>query len=100
MANGSFGLKECETCGKVFMKKARNQRYCCPKCRGENMEVRERKRDRERARYFSKKKEALDEEIRKRSKPDLAQIENAARAAGMSYGRYIAAKRMKERVGA
>lgn len=78
-----LGLEaKCEECGLIFEKKRNNQRYCCPEC---SKAGRLRKsRENHRAARLAKQRQA------KNRKPTLSEINQKARAAGMTYGKYMA----------
>ena len=63
----------------IFIKQNYNQRYCCDECRrkGNQRKARERYRQQIAAKQKNKK-------------PTLADINSKARAAGMTYGKYMA----------
>lgn len=69
----------CGNCGLIFEKQNYNQRYCCDACRrkGNSRKSKERYRLQKIAKQKNKK-------------PTLADINNKARAAGMTYGKYMA----------
>ena len=75
-------VKECMWCKKPFMPHHVSQIYCGAECKrhAESQKARERPK-----KYKSYKKK---EKPRKRN--DLAEIDKAARAAGLSYGQYVA----------
>lgn len=72
----------CEECGKIFAKKTTNQRYCCPECQraGRRRKARE---------YYLLEKRTKKAKGKKRP-PSLTEINKKARAAGMTYGKYMA----------
>lgn len=72
----------CEACGKIFVKNTYNQRYCCPACQrtGTRMKAREYQRE-----LYAKKRQA-----KKKKPPSLTEINQKARATGMTYGKYMA----------
>lgn len=72
----------CEECGLIFEKKTNNQRYCCPECK--KIGQRRKSRERQRAKYVKKG------QAKKKKPPSLAEINQSARAAGMTYGQYMA----------
>lgn len=72
----------CENCGLIFEKQHHNQHYCCDACR------RQAYRRRQRERYMQQKE--LNQKSRKNRKPTLSEINQKARAAGMTYGEYMA----------
>lgn len=73
----------CEECGIIFDKKTNNQRYCCPECK----KIGQRRKSREyyRAHYVPK-----GQAEEKKKPPSLTEINQKARAAGMTYGQYMA----------
>ena len=73
----------CEECGIIFDKKTNNQRYCCPECK----KIGQRRKAREyyRAHYVPK-----GQAEEKKKPPSLTEINQKARAAGMTYGQYMA----------
>lgn len=74
-------LKNCKFCGKQFLAAKKNHIYCCHNC---SLKSRQR-RDREL--YKEEKKEKTR---RKKKQNRIAEINEAARAAGMTYGQYVA----------
>ena len=70
----------CENCGLIFEKQHHNQRYCCDECR--------RKGNRRKTKERYKQQKAVRKI--KNKKPTLSEINNKARAAGMTYGKYMA----------
>ena len=73
----------CEECGIIFEKQANNQRYCCEECK--KIGQRRKSREYQRAKYV--KKGQAEE---KNKPPSLTEINQRARAAGMTYGQYMA----------
>lgn len=84
-----IGLEaKCEYCDLIFEKKKNNQRYCCPEC---SKAGRLRKsRDYHRAERLAKQKQ------KENKKPTLSDINQRARAAGMTYGKYMAQEYSKQ----
>lgn len=74
----------CPVCNRVFTKRHYNQRYCCGECTAEMVRRNSKKRGQERT-----EKERETRRKRKKGKSELARINQLARAAGMSYGRYV-----------
>lgn len=72
----------CENCGLIFEKQHHRQAYCCDACRQQG------KRRKQTERYRQLKE--LNQSKRKNKKPTLADINSKARAAGMTYGKYMA----------
>ncbi|MEG1619638.1 MAG: hypothetical protein RR335_08780 [Eubacterium sp.] len=71
--------KRCGGCGHLFDPKAGNQRYCGPAC------------------YRLAKQREKDEKIRKIvDRESLENIEAQARDHGLTYGGYMAKKRMED----
>ena len=71
--------KLCGICGKEFEVKAKNQRYCCCECKSKATKIAQAK-GREKTREAKKKKT---------EKLSVTEIDKLAKAAGMSYGKYI-----------
>lgn len=73
----------CEQCGQVFVKKTYNQIYCCPAC--------QRKGQRRKAKEdYYQEKCSKKSKAKKKKPPSLIEINKKARAAGMTYGQYMA----------
>ena len=62
----------CQYCGKEFISQNPHAKYCCEKCRREY--------------YKSKPKPVVENEVKKKT---LAEINEEARNAGMTYGKYV-----------
>lgn len=83
----------CKRCGQSFQRDKRSRLQYCPSCRA--IETREqkkewRRRSRQRERFNSMAGElGLIHETRN-SAAEISQLAQAARAAGMSYGQYVA----------
>ena len=78
----------CPICNKTFIPLKGPQKYCSKECQYENKKLSERARRSERRTIQRHKPN------RKSQKP-LVDIAIAARAAGMSYGQYVAREMMK-----
>lgn len=93
-------MKECKNCGNPFEPKNQQQMYCCEKCR---LSAR---RDTYQRKYLrkcrQKKLEAETNERKKKAEKQnlLAEMNRLAKAAGMSYGQYMAVLRMQRMRGA
>ena len=73
-----FGLTHCPYCGKKFWRNSPNNQYCCTE-HGE--------------RYRAKRaKEDAAERAAKKPAESIADISKKARAAGLTYGQYMAAR--------
>lgn len=76
--------KKCDVCGETFLTYRENVKYCSNDCRQEGHHRR-----------------AMERDARKREKEmaisTLAETNQAAREAGMSYGRYVALQWLKEK---
>ena len=72
----------CEECGLVFVKKTYNQIYCCPACQRKG----QRRKSKDYWQQYSNKAKAK----KKKKPPSLIEINQKARAAGMTYGQYMA----------
>lgn len=86
-------IKKCEYCGNEYVYRASNSRYCSVTCR--NRCNNERKKETNNAineEYKARRKEQKqkEEERKKKDKTSLQKKINAARALGMSYGKYVA----------
>ena len=86
-------IKKCEYCGNEYVYRASNSRYCSVTCR--NRRNNERKKEKNNVideAYKAKRKEQKlkGEERKKKDKTSLQKKINAAREAGMSYGKYVA----------
>lgn len=68
----------CKWCGKYYIPEVNGQLYCKPECYDKSYEYR----------HQSKKKN-------KSNAQEIAEIDAAARKAGMSYGKYVAMQYMK-----
>lgn len=75
--------KKCDVCGELFLTYRENVKYCCDDCRQEGY----RRRAMERDASKKAKKEAMS---------TLAETNQAARDAGMSYGKYVGLQWLKE----
>ena len=69
----------CGYCDLIFEKQNYNQRYCCDKCRRQGSLKRQKERYRQQKAVKQKNK-----------KPTLSDINSKVRAAGMTYGQYMA----------
>ena len=72
----------CENCGLIFEKQNYNQHYCCDACRRQGNKRKSQERYRQ--------QKALNQRKKKNKKPTLSEINQRARAAGMTYGKYMA----------
>lgn len=72
----------CDGCGLIFEKQNYNQHYCCDECRRQGYLKKQRERYRQ--------QKALKQKMQKNKKPTLSEINQRARAAGMTYGKYMA----------
>lgn len=72
-------MKKCKFCGADFLAVKKNHIYCTLKC----AQKANRENDKERKREQRAQK-------RKKKKDTLIEINAAARAAGMTYGQYVA----------
>lgn len=71
----------CPSCGEQFIKNVSQQRYCTAACK---------------ARFYRKQKSGSDiKKIRYETK-NIESIANTAMYAGMSYGKYVSKKYIKE----
>lgn len=76
--NRRFGLVRCPYCGQEFWKNSPNKQYCC---------------DQHGVLYRKKQaKEAFAERAAKKPAESIADISKKARAAGLTYGQYMAAR--------
>lgn len=76
--NRRFGLAHCPYCGKKFWKSSPNKQYCC---------------DEHGVLYRARRsKEEAAEKEKKKPSESIADISKKARAAGLSYGQYMAAR--------
>lgn len=90
MIEKDYGTGVCDICGQTFKKANGSQRYCSVPCRREaqhqqNLEW--MRRYREEMQQFKKKQE---KKAAYSSFQELADMNERARAAGMSYGKYVA----------
>lgn len=84
--------KPCAICGKVVQ--MRGPQKCCPECAALVMSSKKKKQTYEERRCEIRREAHIKKyEERKRK---LAQTNDAARAAGMTYGKYMAMMRSKE----
>lgn len=83
-------VKECAMCGKVFVASGRGNRcYCGARCRHEKILQASRE-------YY---RTSIREEARKvytGASLGLAELNQKARAAGMTYGKYMLSLRMEQ----
>lgn len=86
--------RHCKYCGKLFTPKAIGQLYCCIDCRKldykENEPEEKRKR---RLKQMQKPKQKT--QAKKKKENRLTERAIAAKAAGMSYGQYVAMLNMR-----
>ena len=75
----------CQECGKTFTKRRSNQRYCCEECC--RLGTLRRNRASYNRRYAEAKKKGKG---KKKKLSTLAEINQLARDAGMTYGKYMA----------
>ena len=84
-------VRKCAICGNEFIAKRANTIYCSGPCR---IEANRRRNKANWQNHLDEKN--LSREIKKRGKPasdmTLAEINAAAREAGMSYGQYMVSK--------
>lgn len=66
--------KTCQVCGKTYNPRRKTQRFCCKECENEHRRMLVRK---------TRKLDRIDE------------INAKAKAAGMSYGQYVAMEHMR-----
>lgn len=90
-----MGHKEkiCTVCGKTFIPKAGNQRYCSERCKTECSEIakaKHRERKREYMREYHLRKRAEDRQKKATKKKSIGELSRLASEAGMSYGKYVA----------
>lgn len=85
-------VKECAMCGKVFAVSGRGNRcYCGARCRHEK--ILQASREYYRAAVQRRAEEAYTGPP---SGPALAELNQKARAAGMTYGKYMLSLRMEQ----
>ena len=78
-------IKVCKWCNKKFTAKKLNQEYCCKACGQEG------KRKYQREYEANKKSKSKETEKKPKKKVNaITDIAIAARAAGMTYGEYVA----------
>jgi hypothetical protein len=76
---------ECEICGKIFLTNRTTNKTCSPECHHE------RQKKLSRAGYY-RQKEAKKEKAKKEKQKrveTLTEVQRKARAAGMTYGKYM-----------
>jgi len=73
--------KNCKHCGKEFLTTNKNQIYCTPKCARKECAKKRIEREKEEQEQLKRKKKKQN---------NLIEINEAARAAGMTYGKYVA----------
>lgn len=78
-----YGMTSCPYCGKKFQKSAPNKVYCSDRCGS-------------RYRAQGESKEAAEREARKPAE-SLVEVARKARAAGLTYGQYMAARAVGRR---
>lgn len=88
---------ECPECGKRFVVKNARQKFCSSQCQIKDGQRRKRKyyaedRDAEKRRMEQRRIEAELEQMKKAPSRSLAEVCAAAKAAGMTYGQYLAAE--------
>lgn len=84
--------KACKECGSTFMAKRHNTSYCCEKCKHKG-KLKNNAASRQRRLEEEKRQKEQEEKARKKKrkrKSDLAAVNERARAAGMTYGKYMA----------
>ena len=79
---------KCKCCGKYFEHHNYCKKYCSPEC------TKAARKKREQQYWEDKKEQQYDE--KKDPKSALSEINSLARAAGMSYGKYVAMKYIEE----
>lgn len=80
----------CKECGSVFMAKRHNASYCCDECRHKG-KLKRNAKSRQRRQEEEKKQREQEKKVKKRKrKSSLAVVNERARAAGMTYGKYMA----------
>lgn len=82
--------KKCAICGTFFIAQRSNAKYCSELCALNGRE--EVRKKRERAAAERKKEETKKKKVKRET---IAEVAVAARAAGLTYGQYVA-KRMME----
>jgi len=83
MSKKAKNTAKCPTCKMTFTKGHHNQHYCCDECARAMARAHARERDKAKAEKAKAKKK------KKKEMSELARINQLARAAGMSYGRYV-----------
>lgn len=78
---------QCQLCGKTIQRKS-NEKYC-PDCRQEAYKKWMREHNKRRGAIY-KEKTVVETEVITRPKFTLAEVEAAARANNMNYGKYVA----------
>lgn len=78
-------VRNCVICGKLFVARTVNGKYCSEECQTEGL----RRRTRNNWRDNEAKKKEIRKSKKKRQK-ELVDIAVEARKAGMSYGQYVA----------
>ena len=85
-------IKACKACGEIFVGSARRKLYCSDACRdvayGRRKETRAAEIRTDRKPYDHPSKRSAKKEA-DASLERIRQIEKAAAAAGMSYGKYV-----------
>ncbi len=82
-------LKTCKICGNAFWGKT-TMCYCSDECREIGDRINKMKSNE------ARKARAKEKGTRKKRMPDLARVNEEARAAGMSYGKYVAHLKTEE----
>lgn len=86
-------IKKCEYCGNEYVYRASNSRFCSVVCRN-RYNNKKRKADNkaidEAHKAKLKEQKQKEEERAKKDKNSLQKKINAARALGMTYGKYVA----------
>jgi len=82
--------RKCVVCGKTYIAIRYNSKYCSDSCYDTGLREKERIRDREK-----RKKEEAERQKKADNRKSISDYTAAARAAGLSYGQYVAQMRMQ-----
>lgn len=86
-------IKKCEYCGNEYVYRASNSRFCSATCRSKHNNKQKKENDKAFDEAYKAKQKEQKQKERERKKKDKNSLQkkiNAARALGMSYGKYVA----------
>lgn len=94
MAANTERVHLCEVCGKPFIKKSGNAKYCSAPCK--RKVEREQNREWLRAYYRRLREERQIAQSVLKPRETIEEVVEKANAAGMTYGKYVALQREME----